>query len=240
MGFGRTAERVPGAAISASTQERVAFIRRTYLHLFGAIIAFVGLEVILFQLSITKTLILAMAGSSMSWLAVLGLFMLVGWLADTWANRAGSPGLQYLGLGLYVVAEAILFLPLLFIGAYYSDPSVIPTAGLLTGIVFFGLTATVFVTGKDFSFLRGMLVVSFFAALGIIIAGAIFGFHLGLLFSSIMVVLAGGYVLYVTSNVLYHYRTDQHVAAALALFAAIALLFWYILRIVIALAGGRD
>ena len=138
-----------------------------------------------------------------------------------------------------VVAEAVIFLPLLFIGAYYSDPSVIPTAGLLTGIVFAGLTATVFITGKDFSYLRGALMVGFFAALGIILCGAIFGFKLGLLFSGILVVLAGAYVLYVTSNVLHHYRTDQHVAASLSLFAAIALLFWYILRIVIALAG-RD
>jgi len=31
--------------------------------------------------------------------------------------------------------------------------------------------------------------------------------------------------------VLHHYRTDQHVAAALALFAAVALMFWFIVRI---------
>ena len=54
---------------------------------------------------------------------------------------------------------------------------------------------------------------------------------IGLLFSGAMVVLAGGYTLYYTSNVLHHYRTDQHVAASLALFSAVALMFWYILRI---------
>ena len=63
--------------------------------------------------------------------------------------------------------------------------------------------------------------------------------YLGLWFSAGMVLLAAGYVLYYTSNVLYHYRTDQHVAASLALFAAIALLFWYILRIVMAFSS-RD
>ena len=47
-----------------------------------------------------------------------------------------------------------------------------------------------------------------------------------------MVVLMSGYILYYTSNVMLHYRTDQHVAAALALFAAVATLFWYILQIV--------
>jgi FtsH-binding integral membrane protein len=39
--------------------------------------------------------------------------------------------------------------------------------------------------------------------------------------------------------VLHHYRTDQYVAASLALFASVAILFWYILRIVIAFSG-RD
>ena len=54
-----------------------------------------------------------------------------------------------------------------------------------------------------------------------------------------MVVLASGYILYDTSNILHHYRTNQHVAAALALFASVALLFWYVIRILIALSG-RD
>jgi len=75
-----------------------------------------------------------------------------------------------------------------------------------------------------------------FAAIGLIVCGTLFGFQLGTLFSAGMVALSAGYILYYTSNVLHHYRTDQHVAAALALFAAVALLFWYILRLVMALS----
>jgi FtsH-binding integral membrane protein len=178
MAFGRSTEMVPGAVVSSSTRERVAFIRRTYLHLFAAIGAFVGLEVVLLNLSFTRRLAFRMIANPWSWIAVLLAFMIVGWVADKWAHSAESKGMQYLGLGLYVVAEAIIFMPLLFIGAYYSDPSVIPTAGLLTGVVFAGLTATVFISGKDFSFLRGMLVVGFFAALGIMLCGLLFGFKL--------------------------------------------------------------
>jgi FtsH-binding integral membrane protein len=48
-----------------------------------------------------------------------------------------------------------------------------------------------------------------------------------------MIVLASGYILFYTSNILRHYRTDQHVAAALALFSAIALLFWYVVRLIL-------
>jgi FtsH-binding integral membrane protein len=50
-------------------------------------------------------------------------------------------------------------------------------------------------------------------------------------FSVAMVVLAAGYMLYQTSQVLAHYHPGQHVAAALALFSSVALMFWYVIRI---------
>jgi FtsH-binding integral membrane protein len=46
-----------------------------------------------------------------------------------------------------------------------------------------------------------------------------------------MVAFAGAAILYETSNILHHYRPNQHVAASLSLFASVALLFWYVLRI---------
>jgi FtsH-binding integral membrane protein len=153
-------------------------------------------------------------------------------VADQWARNARSPAMQYAGLALYVVAETIIFLPLLYIAAFLMhDANLIPTAGLITGLVFAGLTATVFFTGSDFSWMRQALMMGGFAALGLIAASLIFGFTLGTLFAAAMVVLASGYILYYTSNVLHHYPIGSHVAAALALFSAVALLFWYILRL---------
>jgi FtsH-binding integral membrane protein len=219
-------------AAEASEGERGAFIRRTYAHLAGAIGLFVLLEAGLLQMPFTPKLIQAMAGSRYGWLVVIGLFMGVGYIADRWARSDQSPAMQYFGLGLYVVAEAIIFLPLLYVATVLTDsPHVIASAGLLTLTLFAGLTGTVFITHKDFSFMRSGLSIAGFVALGIIISSILFGFSLGLLFSVVMVGLAGGYILYYTSNVMHHYRTDQHVAAALALFAAVALMFWYILRI---------
>lgn len=216
---------------SASVDARVGFIRRTYAHLTGAVIAFVLLEFALFSSGAAEQIATFMLGGRWTWLIVLGLFMGVGWLANSWAMSGRSTGMQYAGLGLYVVAEAILFVPLLYIAANYSSPSVIPSAAVTTLIVFAGLTVAVFVTKKDFSFLRTGLIVGGFAAMGLIVAAIIFGFNLGILFSGAMVVLAAGYILYYTSNVLHHYQPEQHVAASLALFSAVALLFWYILRI---------
>lgn len=223
----------------ASEEERSTFIRRTYLHLAVAIGVFAGLETLLLGPLVDKVLPLIawMVGGTWNWLIVLGVFMVVGWLADWWAQQDTSPVMQYIGLGLYVLAETVIFLPLLYIAANYFSGDLLPTAAIITLGLFGGLTAVVFVTRKDFSFLRTALMVGGFVALGVIVCAIAFGFNLGVLFSVAMVVLAGGYILYYTSNIMHHYRTDQHVAAALALFAAVALMFWYIIRILMELYG---
>ncbi|OJT27584.1 permease [Archangium sp. Cb G35] len=219
-------------AADAPISERMAFIRKTYLHLGGAVLAFIALEAALINSPLAQPLVRTMLGGRMSWLIVLGAFMVVGWVADRWARSASSQAMQYLGLGLYVVAEAIIMLPLLYVAAYFSgDPNIIAKAGVLTGLVFVGLTGTVFITRRDFSWLRPALMVAGFAALGLIVVSILFGFTLGTLFAAVMVVVAAGYILYYTSNVLHHYPVGSHVAAALTLFSAVALLFWYILRI---------
>jgi hypothetical protein len=222
-------------AIDAIEEERVAFIQRTYLHLGMAILAFVALEYALLRSSVSIAILNFVFAGRINWLIILGLFMLVGWIANRWAMSAASPGMQYLGLGLYILAEAVIFLPLMFVAAFYSTENVIPSAAIMTLSAFGGLTAVVFILKKDFSFLRMGLTVAGMLALGLIAASILIGFDLGVLFSVAMIGLAAGYVLYYTSNVLNHYRTDQHVAASLALFATIALMFWYILRLLLQL-----
>lgn len=227
-------------AAQAGASERAAFIRRTYAHLAGAVLAFVGLVTFLFTVVPQQTLERFAIGLSHSWVLVILAFMGAGWLAQVWARSDTSRGLQYLGLALYIVLEAVIFLPLLVVAVFYTgDKTIIPTAGILTLAVFGGLTASVFITRKDYSPLGPVLCVGSFIALGVIVAATIFGFSLGLFFSFAMVALLSGYILYDTSNVLLHYRTDQHVAAALALFSDIVTLFWWILRILLSLSS-RD
>jgi FtsH-binding integral membrane protein len=231
----------PEVAAHAEASERAAFIRRTYAHLAGAILAFVALEAALLRLPNIDELMGSLFASRFSWLVVLLGFMAVAWVAESWARSNVSRGLQYLGLGLYVVAQAVIFLPMLYIASRFFDPEdhVIETAGVLTLAVFVGLTVLVFITRQDFSYLRAYLIVGSLIALGVIVASIFLGYGLGLWFCLAMVALASGYILYYTSNVLHRYRTDQHVAAALSLFAAVALLFWYILRIVMLSRGRR-
>lgn len=219
----------------AEPTERALFIRRTYGHLAGALLGFGVIEALLLQTPGIENLIGRMVGGY-AWAVVLGAFMLVSWIADRWARSDASRGMQYLGLVLYVVAEAVIFLPLLYVANSMQD-GIIENAALLTLTLFAGLTATVFMSKKDFSFLGSILSIGGMIALGIILGGIFFGFSLGLFFSVAMVALAAGSILYSTSNIMLHYRTDQHVAASLALFAGVALMFWYIVRILIALRG---
>ncbi len=217
-------------AAQAAANERADFIAKTYAHLAGAIAAFAALEVVLLNLPGIENLVGLMVGSQVGWLVVLGAFIVVSWIADSWARSAVSPQQQYMGLGLYVLAEAVIFVPVLYI-ANRMDPAIIPTAGIATLLLFGALTLVVFVTRKDFSFLRTFLIFGGLAAFGLIVVAIFTGFTLGPAFTWAMIALACGYILYDTSNVLHHYRIGQHVAAALALFASVALLFWYILRL---------
>jgi FtsH-binding integral membrane protein len=229
----------PYSVAEAPANERAQFIRRTYFHLAGAIFAFTALCVLWFMTGVASWVAGMVFSMPFSWIIVMVAFMAVSWIADKMAQSDTSQNTQYLGLTIYVIAESIVFIPLLYIAANFASPAVLPLAAGLTLLLFLGLTVAAFITQKDFSFLGPILCIGGFVALGVIVAGILFGFNLGLLFSGIMVLFAGGAILYTTSNIIHHYRPDQHVAASLALFAAVALLFWYVLRIVISLTSRR-
>jgi len=221
------------SAADALPAERASFIRKTYLLLAAAILAFIVVEGFLFASGAANTIATVIfSGGMMGWLLVLGLFMGVSFLANRWATSDTSRITQYLGLAIFIIAEAVIFVPLIMIATYYSgDASVLMKAGIVTLGLFLGITATVFITRSDFSFLGPILAIGGFAALGFIVASALFGFTLGNVFAFVMVAFAGTAILYETSNVLHRFNTKQHVAASLTLFASIALLFWYILTI---------
>ncbi len=222
-------------AARAAADERSDFIVKTYAHLAGAICAFVVLETIFLRTAIAESLTATMFGSQYGWLIAIGLFIFVSFVAERWARSAVSPATQYMGLGLYVAAESVLFAPLLFI-AKSIDESIIPTAAVATLVLFAGLTGVVFVTRKDFSFLRVILAFGALAAFGLIVLSIVTGMALGPIFTYAMIALACGYILFYTSNVMHHYRIGQHVAASLALFAAVALLFWYIVQLLMSMS----
>ncbi|MFC2468242.1 MAG: Bax inhibitor-1 family protein, partial [Capnocytophaga endodontalis] len=216
----------------ATNIEQATFYRKTYSHVAIALLAFIVVEAILIN-TVPESLIFSMVSSPFVWLFILGGFWLGSMLANKW-TQAQDKSTQYRGLGIYVLLEAIIFLPMIYIAIDLSDGlAIISQAGIITLSLFAGLTAVVFLTRVDFSFLRTVLVVGGFLALGLIVAGALFNFDLGLWFSVAMVALAAGGILYETYNIKNVYSTDQYVAAALQLFSSVMLLFWYVLRILL-------
>jgi len=219
----------------AGTDVRAQFIIKTYTHLLGAILAFVGLEVLFFKSGLAYKFTEIVMGSTFSWLLVLGAFMLVGALASSLARKAQSPAAQYAGLGIYVLAETIIFAPLLCIANLYSGLEIIGNAAAITMVGFLGLTAVAFKSRRDFSGLGPYLMWGSFCAIALIVASILMGFQLGILFFSAMIVLAGGYILKQTSTMMRTYPTTHYVSASLELFASVALMFWYVLRLLMSL-----
>lgn len=214
----------------SSEIEQANFYKKTYLHVALSILAFIGVETVLLKV-VPVELIAMMFKTSYTWLLIIGVFWLASFLANKW-SMSQSRSTQYLGLGFYIVFEAVIFLPILYIAIGYSGGgAVIFQAAMLTIAMFAGLSLVAFTSKKDFSFLRNIIIIGGFLSLGLIVAGAIFGFNLGLWFSVGMVILASASILYETSKLKNVYTTGQYVGASLQLFASVMLLFWYILRI---------
>lgn len=224
----------------ASSNARLEFIKKTYTHLAGAVVAFVLVEFILFQTGIAAGITNFISGNRFGWLMILGGFSLLGWLSRSLIAKADDVNTQYAGLGLYIVGEALIFAPILYIATYYTnDPNILPMATILTFFMFAGITAIAFTTGKDFSFLGNFLRIGGFVALGLIVCSVLFGFTLGLIFSVVMIAFASAAILYTTSNIIHKYAPHQYVAASLELFASVALLFYYILMTLLRMSS-RD
>ncbi|MDR1967585.1 MAG: Bax inhibitor-1 family protein [Burkholderiaceae bacterium] len=214
------------------------FIKATYSHLAIAVLGFAALSTLFMSSGLSMAMLAALGKSQFIWLAVLGAFMLVGWYATSLADKATTYKSQLLGLVIYVLAESLIFAPMLALASRVA-PSAIGSAAVVTLALVGGLTFTAFTSKSDFSFLGGILKIGGFVALGLIVAAILFGFNLGVWFSGAMILFAAGAVLYDTAQIIHHYPTDRPAGAALHLFASIALLFWYVLRLLMQLANDR-
>lgn len=212
--------------------DRTAFYKKTYAHVAGGVLVFILFEWLLLQSETIVNFAMSLT-QGWRWLIMLGGFMFITNYAEGMALKTKDKNKQYLAFGLYILAEAFIFVPLIYIAAFYMDsgPEILYQAAIVTLSLFTGLTAVVFVTKKDFSFMKTGLTIGFFIALGLIVAGSLFGFNLGLWFSVAMCLLAGGSILYQTSNLIHKYAEDEYIPASLGLFASLMLLFWYILQI---------
>lgn len=214
--------------------DRAQFITRTYNHLLGAIFLFVIVSVALFQSGTSYKIASFFASMGMGGnLLMMALFVGIGWFASRFAHTAESKAVQYLNLVIFTGLYAVFFSPILYIAATKA-PGMIQSAATITLVGAGILTAIAFVTRKDFSFLRGVVMWGFGLGLLAIMGGMIFGFNLGTWFSVAMIGISGAAILYDTSNIIHHYPEDKYVGASISLFSSIAMMFLYILRLFMA------
>ena len=227
----------PFVVAAAAPAARADFYRKTYM-LVAAACAVFGLVLAgtLSMPAVVNPLTqLFFGGGALGWLLVLAAFWGISMLANRLAFGGASEGTQLAGLGIYIVAEALLFAPMLnvlmmrFGDATLSE--IVAPAAVSTLLLAGGLTATVFMTKTDFSFLRAFVSIGFVVALGAVVLLALFGGGIGTWFIIAMTVFISVVILYQTWMVKTQFRPDQHVGAALIIFAGVATLFWYLVMI---------
>lgn len=220
-----------------SLESRRSFIEKTYTFLAIEILVFILVAAVFIRIEPLVKLTMTLFSGWWVLLFLMG-YMAVLNFAENWAMSTTSKPSQYAAMALYIVAEAFLFTPLLYLAISISgDLALINQAATITVSMFLGITAVALTTKKDYSHLRNYLMLGGAVAMGLIIAGVLFGFSLGIWFAFGMVALAAVAIMYQTSQILHKYHTGQHVAASLGLFGSVMLLFWYVLNLVLSFSG---
>ena len=217
----------PLTASESGVAERVGFIRKVYALFFAATLFAVGGVFLGFNF---PPLMIAAARHPL-----IMFFLMIGGIFAAQAVRH-RPGINLVALFGFTTLTGVVISPLLYVISR-TNPGSITQAGLLTVGIFGGLTAYVFMTKRDFSFLGGMLAVGLII---IVLAGLInifvgslsmgFGLAVGAL------LLFSGFVLYDTSNIIRRYPTSEYVAGALDLYLDAFNIFLAVLRL---LNSGR-
>ena len=127
-----------------------------------------------------------------------------------------------------------------FIHTYANGGELILTALGGTGIIFFALSGYVLVTRKDFSFMRGFLMVGLIVAVVASIANIFLKMPgLQLVISSALVIVFSGFIMYDTSRIINNGETN-YIMATISLYLDIVNLFQNLLVLLGALSGNRN
>ncbi len=227
-----TALQTATPAIQLETEDRATFVMRVYQHVLAAVVAFVIFEVLLFQIGVAERLYDFFFASGGRWLLFLGAFMGGQWFVAQAANQLDNPPRQYAGLFGTSALYSLLFAPMIYQVYNVSDSkSTLAGAVAVTALGFGFLTVIAFVTRKDLSFLRPLVMWGFGAGLLLIVGALLFGWNLGVWFSVGMIAVSGAAILYQTQAIVRSYPANAHVAAAIQLFGSLMTMFWYVLRL---------
>ncbi|HEX8354403.1 MAG TPA: Bax inhibitor-1/YccA family protein [Pyrinomonadaceae bacterium] len=214
-------------AAHAGVEERMGFIRKVYALFFAATLFAIG--GVLLGLSVEPLLRFAFEHP------IIMLIAMIGGVMGAQAVRHVR-GLNLVALFGFTTFTGVVISPLIAL-ILQINPGSILAAGLLTVGIFGGLTAYVFVSKKDFSFMRGMLMTGLIVVVLAGVANIFIGSGaLGFAGAAAALLLFSGFVLYDTSNIIRRYPVNEYVAGALDLYLDAFNIFLALLRI---LNAGR-
>jgi FtsH-binding integral membrane protein len=234
-----------GTAAPALTNERVQYLRKVYGLLFAAVLVagFGGFAALNFggTMRIPGTRVLAptlvailMTSRATMWVAFGVLF--VATLAASAVSKVR--GLNVVALFGVATILGVELAPMMFLAQYMAGLGKTMTAApvtgafLVTAAAFAGATSYVFITRKDFSYLKATLAMGFWVVFaGCIAAVFISNEVFTLAICSVGAIVAVGMILMQTSRIFRESAMDDAVGDCLVLLVQLRNLFMFILRI---------
>ncbi|WP_439641906.1 Bax inhibitor-1 family protein [Nevskia sp.] len=225
---GRTSSGAGYGAIATNTVLRNTYLLLSATLLFSALMAGLSMAI---NLPRGLSLVCSLVSMGLLWFVV-----------PRTANSANGIWVVFavtglLGLGLGPVLNS-------YIGRFANGSQIVMTAFGLTGTIFVGLSAFAVKSGRDFSFMRGMItggiLIAFVLSIGSLVA-SLLGYHfqpLVLAVSAMFALLMCGVILMETSDVVNGYQTN-YVLATVGLYLAIYNLFVSLLQL-LGFASGDD
>ena len=227
--FQRTQRPVVGAVSAALPAARLDFIRKVYAAFLGSIL--VGAA------GVVATLRIAAVGQFVMEHYVLVLVAEVAAVLGVVFMRR-RPGVNLAVFGAFALLSGLTTGVIVMSYAAAGLFDVVVQAAGMTVVAFGGLTGYVFVSGRDFSFLRGFVTTGLFVVLGgVLLSMFVQSSAISFAVAAGGVLLFSAFILYDTSQIIHHYREEEWVAAAMALYLDVLNLFLFLLQL---LAGDRD
>jgi modulator of FtsH protease len=230
--FGGSAYNFTPEAITLVGEARLAYIRKVYSYFALGIAAAIGGSLLAMN---TQLVFFAVDHPFIGIIAFFGMVIFA-------SASATNPTRALPTLLGFTFVSGIFISPTLYAIAHGyvhgADTGVIYDALFLTSLVFGSLTAYVFVTKKDFSYMGASLMIGLFMVIGIgLVKIFVQSTTMDLALSAIIVILFSGFILYDTSRILKNAHEIPPTLAALNLYLDFLNLFMAILRL---LSRSRD
>ena len=209
-------------------------IKKTYLLLSLAVFAGIGGG---FVGSNSPALIQFFSGW-VGWIVAMVALNAIPYIAMACRN---NPFLGTLAITADGFIAGLILAPILFIADRVA-PNVVPMAGLLTLVIFMGVTASVMFIGKVYSAPRALMIGLFVSVIGVVVLNMFITSSILTLVISLAIGIIGVLVLVqATSQVLNNPEFNEPVMGAVMLFSGLFNIFVALLHLLLAFGGfGED